>query len=105
MKPQGSGGPMPRSMTAFANARGATEGFSWSWELRSVNGKGLDLRLRVPDWIEGLEAGLRARLSKALTRGNVSLALRVQAEDEAGRLTLNSGQLNDVLTAMAEVEA
>jgi uncharacterized protein (TIGR00255 family) len=73
--------------------------------LRSVNGKGLDLRLRTPDWIEGLEAGLRARLSKALARGNVSLALRVQAEDEAGRLALNSGQLHDVLTAMAEVEA
>jgi len=92
-------------MTAFANARGATEGFSWSWELRSVNGKGLDLRLRVPDWIEGLEAGLRARLSKALTRGNVNLALRVQAEDQTGGLSLNPGQLHDVLVAMAEVEA
>jgi len=92
-------------MTAFASAKGRLETHSWTWELRSVNGKGLDLRLRTPDWIEGLEAGLRARLSKALARGNVSLALRVQAEDEAGRLTLNSGQLNDVLTAMAEVEA
>mgnify|MGYP001048109605 CR=1 FL=1 len=96
---------MLRSMTAFASAKGRLETHSWTWELRSVNGKGLDLRLRTPDWIEGLEAGLRARLSKALARGNVSLALRVQAEDEAGRLTLNSGQLNDVLTAMAEVEA
>ncbi len=96
---------MLRSMTAFASAKGATEGFSWTWELRSVNGKGLDLRLRVPDWIEGLEAGLRARLSKALARGNVNLALRVQAEDQTGRLALNTGQLHDVLVAMAEVEA
>ncbi|WP_294621563.1 YicC/YloC family endoribonuclease [uncultured Roseovarius sp.] len=96
---------MLRSMTAFASAKGATGGFSWTWELRSVNGKGLDLRLRVPDWIEGLEAALRAGLSKALTRGNVNLALRVQAEDQTGRLALNAGQLHDVLTAMAEVEA
>ncbi|MRU13856.1 YicC family protein [Roseovarius sp. A21] len=96
---------MLRSMTAFASAKGSHEAHGWTWELRSVNGKGLDLRLRTPDWIEGLEAALRARLSKALARGNVSLALRVQAEDEAGRLALNAGQLHDVLTAMAEVEA
>src|SRR6056297_2897694 len=51
------------SMTAFASAKGALGAQSWTWELRSVNGKGLDLRLRLPDWIEGLEPALRARLS------------------------------------------
>ena len=45
--------------------------------MRSVNGKGLDVRLRLPDWIEGLEQALRARVSKALGRGSVSLGLRV----------------------------
>ena len=93
------------SMTAFAAAKGELEGQSWTWEVRSVNGKGLDLRLRVPDWIEGLEAGLRARLSKAVTRGNVSLTLRVQSEDRSGALTLNEAALEDVLTAMAGIEA
>ena len=44
---------MIQSMTAFATAKGAIPGHSWTWELRGVNGKGLDLRLRVPDWIEG----------------------------------------------------
>ncbi|WP_306150868.1 YicC/YloC family endoribonuclease [Roseovarius sp. MMSF_3281] len=96
---------MLRSMTAFASAKGATEGYRWTWELRSVNGKGLDLRLRLPDWIEGLEAALRARLGKTLSRGNVNLNLRIQAEDQTGRLALNPGQLHDVLVAMAEVEA
>ena len=42
------------SMTGFATAKGAALGASWAWDLRSVNGKGLDLRLRVPDWIDGL---------------------------------------------------
>ena len=53
---------MIRSMTGFASASGASGPHSWGWELRSVNGKGLDLRLRVPDWIDGLEAGLRKAL-------------------------------------------
>lgn len=92
-------------MTAFASATGTCQGYGWTWDLRSVNGKGLDLRLRVPDWIDGLEAAIRARLGKAMTRGNVNLTLRVQSEDRAGQLTLNTAQLEDILTAMARVEA
>ena len=69
-----------------------------------MNGKGLDLRLRVPDWIEGLEVGLRARLGKALSRGNVALSLRVQSEDGVGSMAVNALQLDSVLAAMAEIE-
>jgi uncharacterized protein YicC (UPF0701 family) len=54
-------------MTGFANLRGAQENFSWSWEMRGVNARGFDLRLRVPDWIEGLEPALRASASKAIS--------------------------------------
>jgi uncharacterized protein (TIGR00255 family) len=93
------------SMTGFASARGSAGGYSWVWDLRSVNGKGLDLRLRVPDWIEGLETALRAELGKALGRGNVSLSLRVTSEERAGRLQINQDQLDDVLAAIAEVES
>ncbi len=92
-------------MTAFASGNGAHQGFAWVWELRSVNGKGLDLRLRLPDWIEGLEAGIRARLGKAVARGNVTLSLRLQSEGESGTLSVNSGQLDCVLNAMAQVES
>ena len=94
-----------RSMTGFASARGADGRFGWAWELRSVNGKGLDLRLRVPDWIEGLEAALRSRLGAVLTRGNVTLSLRVQSEDSAAGATLDSGFLDKVLSAMTQIEA
>ena len=93
------------SMTGFASGQGSGQGFSWSWELRSVNGKGLDVRLRLPDWVEGLEAALRAKLSKALSRGNVSLNLRLQAEDQATGLVLNQAQLSNVLTALSDVES
>lgn len=97
--------PTVNSMTGFAAAQGGRGSWNWAWELRSVNGKGLDLRLRVPDWIGGLETALRARLAEALSRGNVTLSLRVSSEDTGGRLRVNAVQLDDVLDALAEVEA
>lgn len=94
------------SMTGFAARRGAGLGYGWTWDLRSVNGKGLDLRLRLPDWIEGLELAVRAELQKALTRGNVSLTLKVAQDggDEAPAFRLNPHQLSAALVALAEVE-
>jgi uncharacterized protein (TIGR00255 family) len=94
------------SMTGFAARRGAGLGYSWAWDLRSVNGKGLDLRLRLPDWIDGLELAVRTELQKALTRGNVSLTLKV-AQDGGGEeaaFRLNPHQLSAALTALARVE-
>ena len=96
---------MTTSMTGFAAARGQGVGASWAWDLRGVNGKGLDLRLRVPDWIDGLEAAVRAELGKALARGNVSLTLRVARDgDGEGGLHLNALALQAALRAMADVE-
>lgn len=95
---------MHHSMTGFASGQGTAAGFSWTWDLRSVNAKGLDLRLRVPDWIPGLEADLKSRLSKAVTRGNVSLNLRVTKEESASGLTINQSMLDNVLTALTQVE-
>lgn len=95
---------MLQSMTGFAALKGTAHGFSWGWDLRSVNSKGLDLRLRVPDWIDGLEAALRRDLGKALARGAVTLSLRVYKDEEEAQLALNTKQLSAVLDAMGEVE-
>ena len=98
---------MTISMTGFAAAKGQGAGYGWTWDLRSVNGKGLDLRLRLPDWIDGLEAALRAELTKAIGRGNVSLSLRVtrdgMAEGEA-TLRVNPPVLSAVLQALMQGE-
>lgn len=98
---------MTTSMTGFAAAKGQGAGFSWGWDIRSVNGKGLDLRLRVPDWIDGLEAAVRTELGRALQRGNVSLSLKVQRDGaEAGEtLRVNPGVLADVLAAISVIES
>ena len=97
---------MTISMTGFAAGRGQGAGAGWVWDLRSVNGKGLDLRLRVPDWIDGLELALRGEISRAMSRGNVSLTLRVTRDaPEAEALRLNPASLRAVLAALAQVEA
>jgi uncharacterized protein (TIGR00255 family) len=92
-------------MTGFAAAQGALGPHSWSWDLRSVNAKGLDLRLRVPDWLEGLETALKTDLKKALARGNVSLTLRISRSEEGeSGLQVNRAALASVLDALAVAE-
>ena len=73
------------SMTGFARAEGTLDGLGWVWELRSVNGRGLDLRLRLPGGWDQLEPALRDAAGKLLRRGNVNatLALKREAEAEA----------------------
>ena len=95
---------MIRSMTGFATKNGALGPFSWSWELRAVNGKGLDLRIRVPDWIPGLEVGLRKAAGADIARGNVTLGLRIAREDGSGGLSVNEAQLTTVLDALGQIE-
>ncbi|MBK0328442.1 YicC family protein [Rhodobacteraceae bacterium F11138] len=96
---------MIHSMTGFASDKGEFAGYSWGWELRSVNGKGMDIRLRVPDWIPGLEAALRAILTQSVTRGNVSLSLRIQRTDDAGALALNAANLKALLQVMKQIDS
>ena len=98
---------MTISMTGFAARKGQGAGHSWAWDIRSVNGKGLDLRMRLPDWIDGLELALRGELSKALGRGNVALSLKVARDglgEAAEGLRLNPAALQAALAALREVE-
>jgi uncharacterized protein (TIGR00255 family) len=96
---------MIRSMTGFASASGALEGWSWSWELRGVNGKGLDLRLRVPDWVEGLEVALRKQVTAEVARGNITCNLRIASAENDGTLQVNTAQVDTLLAALHEIEA
>lgn len=95
---------MRQSMTGFAAQQGEGHDHAWTWELRGVNGKGLDLRLRLPDWVEGLEAGVRAATTRALARGNVQISLRLSAAEASGMLRVDPVQLKAVMEAMVEIE-
>ncbi len=68
-------------MTGFGRSSGEQAGIAWVWELRSVNGRGLDVRLRTPNGMDALEATLREDTARALKRGNVSATLTVKRED------------------------
>jgi uncharacterized protein (TIGR00255 family) len=91
-------------MTGFAARAGQAEGFTWSWELRSVNGKGFDLRFRMPDWLGALEADLRKQVSAIVSRGSVSLNLRISRDAGDNALEINPEALTRVLDAIAQIE-
>jgi uncharacterized protein (TIGR00255 family) len=95
---------MVNSMTGFAALKGNIDGAGWAWEVRAVNARGLDLRLRLPEGLDDLEAVIRKAFSAALSRGNVSINLRLFTEGGAGRMTLDEGQLSGVLEALKNVE-
>jgi uncharacterized protein (TIGR00255 family) len=76
--------PQLASMTGFGRAQGEIEAISWIWELRSVNGRGLDVKLRLPSGLDGLEAGLKEQAAKILKRGNVSGTLSIKREAASG---------------------
>jgi uncharacterized protein (TIGR00255 family) len=96
---------MLRSMTGFASATGSLAPHGWSWDLRSVNGKGQDLRLRVPDWIDGLEVALRKKLAERTARGNITLSLRFTRDETTGALQVNEEYLGAVIDALLRIEA
>jgi uncharacterized protein (TIGR00255 family) len=84
------------SMTGFARAEGAIDGIAWAWELRSVNGRTLELRFRLPNGWDSLEAGWRDLAGKALKRGNVTANLTIKRQAET-RLELDPAALEQVL--------
>lgn len=92
-----------RSMTGFARVDGHHPGLRWTWELRSVNGKGLDIRVRVPPGFDAVEFGARERTAKRLSRGNCALTLTVEREMAANRYKINDQVLTALLDAMNAV--
>src|SRR5262245_58197599 len=89
-----------KSMTGFARADGVHGDTSWSWEARSVNGRGLELRLRLPSGFEALEIRVRGLAQEKLARGNCTLNLSVRRE--AGRTEI---RLNEAVLAQARAVA
>lgn len=78
-----------RSMTGFARRSGEASGIAWQWELRSVNGRGLDIRLRLPSGSEVLEARARKIVASKLSRGNVQGVLTMSRAGAPGDMELD----------------
>jgi uncharacterized protein (TIGR00255 family) len=90
-------------MTGFARAGGLSGACSWTWEAKSVNGKGLDIRLRLPPGFEGLEAAARKRVAAHVRRGNLTLSLTVKWTRADGGYRLNTGALEQIIAILPEI--
>lgn len=86
-------------MTGFGRSSGSAAGMVLSWEIRSVNGRGLELRLRLPSGYDRLDIPARDKLKKALSRGNVQASLTLKSEAGAMPAGLNAERINGLLEA------
>jgi len=86
------------SMTGFARSQGSAGSYHWAWELKSVNGKGLDLRLRLPQGWDAIEVPARTSAARQLARGNVSATLNVERNGALLAVRVNE----EVLAALLE---
>ena len=81
-------------MTGFARVCGSHEEISWSWEVRSVNGKSLDVRLRLPSDLSELDGAIRKRISQDFSRGNMQVSLTLQRGDGGKAYRINEALLD-----------
>jgi uncharacterized protein (TIGR00255 family) len=93
------------SMTGFARTEGVAEGVEWAAEIRSVNGRGLDLRCRLPRDLEGLEGEIRTAAAKRFSRGNLSLSVSARSAARSRRFRLNAELLGEIRSLASAVEA
>ena len=93
-----------KSMTGFGRADGGMGPVSWTWEVRSVNGRGLDVRLRLPPGSDGLEPRIREAVGRRFTRGSLNVALQVQRDTGATEIRLNESALEQVLKAAEHIQ-
>jgi uncharacterized protein (TIGR00255 family) len=88
------------SMTGFARGQGVAGSYAWSWEIKSVNAKGLDLRLRLPPGWDVVEVLARTRAAEKLVRGTVYANLTVERKGVAPTVKVNEPVLAAVLTTL-----
>jgi uncharacterized protein (TIGR00255 family) len=91
------------SMTGFARGQGTAGAYGWVWEIRSVNAKGLDLRLRLPPGWDAIEPALRARAAEVLARGTLHATLNVAREGAAPVVKVNEGVLQAVIATLGSL--
>ncbi|MBO0758066.1 MAG: hypothetical protein J2P54_19645, partial [Bradyrhizobiaceae bacterium] len=91
------------SMTGFARADGVAAAYAWAWELKSVNAKGIDLRLRLPPGWDVVEVPVRRRASEALARGTVYATLSIERTGVEPAVRVNDSVLAAVLATIKDL--
>ncbi len=92
------------SMTGFAREAGTTGPYQWAWEIKTVNGRGLDLRVRVPAGFDGIGEEARGLILKALNRGQGQLGLSVTRIATTPKVRINRDLLQSLAAAIGSVD-
>lgn len=92
-----------KSMTGYGRDAGSFEGQGYTWELKSVNGRGLDVRLRMPAGFDALDAPVRKAAGERLKRGNVTANLTLDSAGGDNAIQVNRAALDTVLGAIEEL--
>jgi len=91
------------SMTGFARSHGVCGSYAWAWEIKSVNAKGLDVRLRLPPGWDAVEAPVRGRAAEVLARGSVYGTLTAERQGMAPAVRVNEPVLNAILATLKDL--
>jgi uncharacterized protein (TIGR00255 family) len=92
------------SMTGFAREAGTSGAHAFAWEVRSVNGRGLDVRVRVPTGFDSFSEAARKQFSAAFTRGTLHISLTITSEASAPRPRINQEALAALIEAASQVQ-
>jgi len=91
------------SMTGFARGHGVCGPYAWAWEIKSVNGKGLDVRLRLPPGWDAIEVPVRTGAAERVTRGSIQANLTVERSGALPSVRVNTAVLEAILATMREL--
>jgi uncharacterized protein (TIGR00255 family) len=91
------------SMTGFAREAGVTGPYQWAWEIKTVNGRGLEVRVRTPSGFDALGEEARGQILKALTRGQGQLNLSLSKASSTPKLRVNQEVLQSLLAAVGNL--
>lgn len=92
-------------MTGFARSEGETQGCRWAVEVKSVNGRGLDVRCRLPPGFDSLEPAIRTEIGQKLRRGSVNVTVTVARGAAGSGMRLNRPLINQIMALARELEA
>lgn len=91
------------SMTGFGRASGRSGAWTWAWEIRTVNSKGLDLRMRLPAGFDAIDVEARAAIAALLQRGACHANLTATRESATGNIAINRVALDALISELAHV--
>lgn len=85
------------SMTGFGRAEGHYKHYSWVWEIRSVNGKGLDVRMRIPPGLDAFDQYIKTAIKKEIARGSINVSLQLTKDDNDTEVIVNEAALDKLI--------